>query len=405
MKKFSFTFVGFFLICFTALSQQTKLYINLASHNEIQGEFYDTDSSAYVRTRDSLMIVLNKINSIGGKWNFQTCSKFVLGALRWEDAATSGSDMLDLLEQSGNVQIDPRNKKQFPDYNYNISDVYHLLDSSGVQSTHTVGGFIHYPFANEDWTQFRNVTMGSVYHLPWQADVIWGGGSPNHSNDANDYGIWKPKDGVDETNFYTHAPDSNLWLVGNGCAPLISDTTTSVQWIVNLINKNVDDLENGYWPANKFYSLTVMINCRDLDLPNHLKKIDTVLNAIDACVQNSSVLEWATITEKLSLFQAWSQTNSIAYSQWSCADASDPSLGILEATEYDFQLFPNPATYEIAFQTEDLKKDVIIYSPMGKIVEYFTPQTTETIIELSNFPAGIYLVRSGDRIGKFEVIK
>lgn len=405
MKKLNSIIICIFLITFTSLSQQPKLYINLASHNEMLDEFYDTDSATYFQTRDSLQVILNKINSIGGKWNFQTCSKFVLGALIWEDAANSNNDILDLMEQSGNVQIDPRNKKQPPLYNYNISDVYHLLDSAGVQSTHTVGGFLHYPYANEDWTPFRGVTIGTVYHQPWQAEIIWGGGSPNHVLDANDYGIWKPKDGDSQANFYTHAPDSNLWLVGNGCAPVISDTTSSVQWIINLINKNVDDLENGYWSSNKFYSLTVMVNCRDLSLQDHLKKIDTVLNAINERVQNSTVLEWATITEKFDLFQTWSQTNSIPYSQWSCAEAADPNLEIIEATEDYLKLFPNPASTKLTVWSNNSENETAIYSPQGIILKHFTTQSTETIIDLSNFPVGIYLVQSGDKIRKFEVIK
>jgi len=387
-----------------SFSQTPKLYINLGTHNEMVGETWDTDSLAYIGARDSLLIILDKMQSINGKWNFQTCSKFVLGALRWEDAATNPSDLIETFYTSGIMQIDPRNKKQAPLYNYNISDVYHLLDSCGVTSTHTVGGFFYSPFNNEDWTPYRNPVIGSVYHLPWQAEIIWGGGSPNHVSDANDYGVWKPKDGDSQTNFYTHAPDSNLWMIGNGCAPVISDTTTSVQWIVNLINKNVADLENGLWPNDQFYALTVMFNCRDLDTLNTLQKIDTVLNAIDALVQGGNTLEWATIGEKMDLFTAWSQQTSIAYSQWSCDDALNPELSLSHNSTVSFQLFPNPALTSTTLSTEQVGETARLYNYTGEIVKEFDIKTTETIIDLLNFPAGMYVMQLGEQRLKIQVL-
>lgn len=399
-------FLSLSLVFFFRINAQTpKLYINLGTHNEMLNESWDTNEQEYERARDSLLLILNKINTIGGKWNFQTCSKFVLGALNWENAASSSTDLFDLMEASGNVEIDSRNKRELPVYNYNISDVYHLLDSCGVTSTHTVGGFLHYPFNNEDWTDMRNSVLGNVYHEPWQAEIIWGGGSPNHSNDANDYGVWKPKDGDTETNFYTHAPDSNLWFVGNGCAPVISDTTTSVQWIINLINKQVQDIENGLWPANKFYNLTVMINCRDLDEPHFVQKVDSVLDVIDFHVINGDIVEWATITQKLNLFQSWSQQYSIAYSQWDCETANDPALAIQEMTDNQLKIFPNPATDKVTIVDTPIGETVSVLNVSGQTFKEIIVENHETMLDLSNFPPGIYLVKSGIRYAKLEVVK
>lgn len=396
---------AFFLpILFSLTGQTPKLYINLATHNEMSGEFYDTDSTEYINTRDSLQVILDKVIALNGKWNFQTCSKFVLGALNWENAASSSTDFPETMFNSGVVQIDPRNKKLPPQYTYNISDVYHLLDSCGVTSTHTAGGFIHYPYTNEDWTQFRQEITGDVYGLPWQAEIIWGGGSPNHINDCNNYGFWKPLDGDSESNFYTHAPDSNLWLVGNGCAPVIYDTTADVQWIVRLMRQNVEALQAGWWPTDKLYSLTLMINCKHLDAGGYVRNVLTVLDSMDVMV-NEGAMEWAFITEKLQLFQDWSQQNGILYSQWSCAEATDPDLSQNEIISPQTLLYPNPASFEIRIVNDGNESTAVLHSITGQKLKEFSIKQSETTIDLSNFPAGMYIMAIGDSITKLEIRK
>lgn len=371
------------------MAQSPKIYINLGTHNEILNESYDTNEAEYDNAKVVALQILNHVNSIGAKWNFQTCSKFVLGALNWDQAATSQTDLLETLFLSGNVEIDPRNKTSFPDYMYNISDVYHLLDSCGVTSTHTVGGFLAYPYQDEDWTQFRTPKIGAVYGLPWQAEIIWGGGSPNHVQDANNYGVWKPTDGDSEANLYLHDPNANLWLVGNGCAPVISDTTTDVQWIVNLMRDNINRIQNGTWPSNKFYSLTCMINVRDFDLPGFFPKVRTVLDSIQSFV-DAGQMEWATITQKLSLFEAWSIDNNIAYSQWSCEDATN---GIENTTKNKFTIYPNPVSDELSIS--DLTQNVSfqIVNSVGKIVNFGALDASKVNqISLGNLDAGIYFI-------------
>jgi hypothetical protein len=383
------------------LSQTPKLYVNLATHNEMINEYYDTDSDAYQSTRDSLYRILQKMESIQGKWNFQTCSKFVLGALQWENAATNPNDILETMQQSGSVEIDPRNKQQLPIYNYNISDVYHLLDSCGVTSTHTVGGFLHYPFSGEDWTPFRDPVYGNVYGEPWQAEIIWGGGSPNHVNDCNNYGCWKPYDGGSDTDFYTHAPDSNLWLVGNGCAPVISDTTTNVQWIISLLRQNVRAIQHGWWPQDKFYCLSVMINCRDLDVPGYMTKVMTLLDSMDVMV-NEGIMEWSFISEKLTTFQSWSNQHAIPYSQWSCTEATNPSLETNLLTEADAVVFPNPTDDFIHFQGTLPEQLIYCYTLTGQYVTSFNTGVSGTTIQVSAIPDGMYFFQCGTNV--FRVV-
>ena len=388
-------------------SQTPKIYINLGTHNEMQGEFYDTDETEYNNAVLVIDQILNHVNSLGAKWNFQTCSKFVLGALNWDNAFTSSSDVLERMYLSGNVEIDPRNKTLMG-YNYNISDVYHLLDSCGVTSTHTVGGFLCYPYANEDWTQFRLPKLGAVYNQPWQADIIWGGGSPNHVQDANNYGVWKPKSGDSDANFYTHDPTKNLWLVGNGCAPVISDTTTDVQWIVNLIRDNVEKVKSGVWPSNKFYSMTFMINVRDMDLPGYYTKVRTVLDSIQTYV-NAGDMEWATISEKLALFESWSSTNNIPSSQWTCEEAlAEGTSSIREIESQELHVYPNPVSDVIFLSNLTENVSYQIYNTQGKMVNFGEyNQTNKSGISVEHLIPGIYFVSidGADINKKFKIIK
>lgn len=400
MKNYCFCLVSVLFFAGTLAAQAPKIYVNLGTHNEMINESYDINEAEYDSAVSVIDQILAHVDALDAKWNFQTCSKFVLGALNWEDAYNSSADVLERMDLSGNVEIDPRNKTEFPAYMYNISDVYHLLDSCGVISTHTVGGFLHWPYENEDWTQFRNPKMGAVYHLPWQAEIIWGGGSPNHENDANNYGVWKPLGGNNATNFYTHDPNADLWLVGNGCAPVISDTTTDVQWIVNLVRDNVQRIQDGTWPQDKFYSLTFMINVRDFDIPGFYGRVRTVLDSIQAYV-DAGQMEWASITEKLALFQAWSEANDTDYSQWSCEEAI---AGSEELKVNDVFLHPNPAGSELFINGLAENVSFQIVNAQGKIVNFGELDSGEKQrISCENLEPGAYFVLIGNRTFKLMI--
>lgn len=403
MKRFSsFVICALLALSLNAQSNQ-KLYVNLVSHNELQGESYDTDQAEYNTAKATALQILNHLNGIGGKWNFQCCSKFVLGCLNWDNAANVNTDLLETMFLSGNVELDPRNKTEFPNYLYNISDVYHLYDSCGVTSTHTVGGFLCYPYTSEDWTQFRNVKMGAVYHQPWMAEIIWGGGSPNHVADANNYGFWKPLNGDSEQHLYTHDPTANLWLVGNGCAPVIYDTTNNVQWIVNLIRSNCQSIQNGSWPSDRFYSLSVMTNVRDFDSPNYFVKVRTVLDSIDAFV-DQGLAEWSVISNKLSLFQQWAAANSVASCQWTCSEAT-ATMSVPEVDEASrLTLYPNPVSDLLSINGASEELSYEVYSSAGKILTFgeLNP-ASKNQVSFEGFTPGIYFVKVGKQV--YKVIK
>jgi len=85
------------LMIFQLPFAQNKLYINLATHNEMLDEYYDTDQAAYNTAKTVCNQILTEVTNLDARWNFQTCSKFVLAALNWENAHANPNDLLELM--------------------------------------------------------------------------------------------------------------------------------------------------------------------------------------------------------------------------------------------------------------------------------------------------------------------
>jgi len=341
MKKSLFC-LSFIVFIFHAHAQTgQKLYINFTTHNEMANENYDTDSLYFAEKVYFLEKIANTLLAKNVKWNYQTCSKFVLGVLKYQHGATNSADILETLSHSSNISIDPRPKQQPPFYLYNIADVAHLLDSTGVPDSKTVGGFIYFPYNQEDWTAYEMPVTGAVFGNSWQADIIWGGGSiPPHTHDANNFGVWKPAGGADSVSFYSHNPARRLWLVGNGCAYLV-DNSADVPAVFSEIKTYATAISNGTLPTNRFYCLSITFNQRDFS-ETLRAKLGALSDSINTLVDAGSA-QWATIQEKRALFQQWSAQNGIPFSQWACGQTAATSLDMPEAQPAGLHAFPNPA--------------------------------------------------------------
>lgn len=299
----------------TAVTPSRTLFLNLNSHNEMTAtEDYVGNVALFNNNVTWLTQIREHMLEHDAAWNFQTNSRFVIAALQHQGAHTSGTDILDALEDA-RVWIDPRNKTAVG-YPYNIADVAHLLDSCGSPASDIVGGFVHWPYALEDWTQYQNPVNGVVYNVPWQANIIWGGGSlPPHTHDANNFGVWKPQSGTDSISFHTHAPSNHLWLVGNGCAPLVHPGVSAAAIAAEII-QHAQLIHTGAWPQDRFYSESLQFNQRDLS--NALvARIDSVMDLLQPYVDAGMII-WCTTGQKLELFKQWSAAQGIASSQWAC---------------------------------------------------------------------------------------
>lgn len=428
--------ITLFILAITSLMKAQvptpTLHIGIFSHNEMgntgatvaptYAEPYDTDQAYYNLVRDTLKKIADMINAKGAKYNMQTNQRFVYATFKW-DAAGSPTVTTDIMEYIyklggspyGNVvEIDPRFKTSGSNsvspvsFTYNISDVAHWIDSTGAVASKNVGGFIYKPttapsWTASDWTQFTNTITG-VYGIPWKANVIWGAGAsimPIHTQDANNYGIWKPRGTADSIDFYCHNPAQNLYVQGNGCAwnldPAISATT-----IISEIRDQSTKIRNGTFPANKFYCAALMINFKHFHTPGLRAKLTQIIDSINVMVGQGKI-KWATISQKQAAFQAWSTANSIPYSQWRCGQTvtlaptcAPTGIHEYQTTGNDFlKLAPNPATDKLLISWEGQLNDntrLFIYDGLGRKVFEEPMEVSLKQISLQQFNSGIYTV-------------
>lgn len=394
MKKTS-TIIGLLLSVGSILAQTPKLYIHIVSHNE-PSDNIESSALTFNKFKNNALQMANIIDSKNVKWNLQTSDGFILGALQYQSAGTSSTDIFETLSNSpynDNVEIDPRSKNK---NGRNIADQWYLLDSCGANPTNHLGGCI-YSTTNSivqpiDWLQYRNPIIGNIYGNSWQCSIITGAGSyPPHTNDLNDFGVFKP----DTTNnFYSHNPSKNLWCMGKGCAPVL-DSLDNEQDIIDLIQGQVDSIQNGLWPQDKFYVTRIMTNQREYG-PLFFQKISKVIDSLN--ILPSSKLQWATIGETFTAFQAWQTTSGLDHSQWLCGQTIT-GVDNLEANN-KFSIYPNPFTNMVSIDFSDNQAHRIeVVDYLGSVL-YSSIINANTTIDLSKFSNGIYLIRIDGRTEK-----
>jgi len=381
------TILGLLLSIGNAFGQIPKLYIHIVSHNEPTDNI---ESSALIfnKFKNNALQMANIINTKNVRWNLQTSDGFILGALQYQSAGTSSTDIFETLAKppyNDNIEIDPRSKNKG---GRNIADQWYLLDSCGANPSHNLGGFI-YTTTNPslvpiDWLQYRNPIIGNIYGNSWQCSILSGAGSyPPHTNDLDDFGVFKP----DTTNnFYSHNPTRNLWCMGKGCAPVL-DSLDNEQVIIDLIQSQVDSIQSGLWPQNKFYVTRIMTNQREYG-PLFFQKISKVIDSLNLIP--SSKLQWATISETFTSFQAWQTSSGLNYSQWLCGQTTSDieNFGI----NNKILIYPNPFSNTVSIDFNDAQEHKIeVVDNLGSIL-YSLIINSNTAIDLSKFSNGLYIV-------------
>ena len=387
--------ISLLFITTISFGQLPKLYIQLVSHNEPSDNLQSPLNYALAKANIEEMAFIVDSNNV--KWNLQTSDGFVLGALA-DQAATSTNIFKTLanVPYSDNVQIDPRSKNM---NGRNIADQWYLLDSLEANPSHNLGGCIYSStdLVNQplDWEQYRVPKIGAIYGNSWQCELITGAGSyPPHNNDYNNFGCFKP---TSEANFATHDPSKNLWCIGTGCAPVLTDTTDE-QEIIDLILGEIDSIQTGKWPANKFYVMRIMTNQRDYG-DVFFDKLQNVLDALDNISSNELV--WATIGESFTAFEAWQTLSGLDYSQWACGETI-AGIGETEI-EGDFTIYPNPSLGVFSFQFSDNQNHSIVISDVsGKIILEKEDSSNQSIT-LENSTKGMYFVNVDNQYSKILI--
>lgn len=400
MNKTVLLFSTLFLSTELFYAQAPKLYFNLVSHNEPNDNL--DDFFPFQKSRGLVLQFADLVKSKNARWNLQTCDGFVEGALAHETANANVLRTLASATYNSHVQIDPRNKNNA---GRNIADLVYLLDSCGADPSNTLGGFVW--FSNNssqiDWFQYQDTIYGNVHPARWKADLMWGAGSlPPHTNDINDYGIWKP----DTTNtFHTHNSDRTVWYIGNGCAPVLDSLDDETQIIADL-QARVDSLQQGYFDASGFYSYSITINQNQFG-PMLFQKLATIMDSVNVLVTENKVV-WALLEEKFTAFQNdWQATPDDAW-LWLCGQSQTPTGTALLPDASGLRYYPNPATQFLQLEHNKYILEYLrLYDFSGRLVQQLQPQSYQTQLDLSGIASGIYTleVRSNGSLEHFQIVK
>jgi len=368
-------------------SQTPIVYINIVSHNEPGDNLQNSLKFNIMNTK--VLQLATIVDSKGAKWNLETCDGYPTGAFNLQTINNNIFRTLTTAPYADNIEIDPR-PKVVDTTQMNIADTYRLLDTLGCNPTTTLGGFV-YATTNQsiapiDWFKYQNTITGKKYPWKtWKANLMWGAGSYQpHTNDLNDYGIWKP----DTTNnFYTHNPNRAVWFIGNGCQPIFAlDSTENEQTIISSIKSFVNQVQSGAVPQNKFYVLSVVINQSHFG-STLFQKVSTVCDSVNAW--GTSKIQWKKLTEKYSAFQTWQTTTGLQYSQWLCGQ----TVGVDELVlDEKFTVYPNPTcnNFTIKFQDNNFHS-VQIFDILGNLI-LSNRVNNAWIVDISKYSNGIYSV-------------
>ncbi len=366
MKPFIIVLLVIIFLPLASFSQ-VPIYFHVNSHNEENGSDPNySDSSTYFTYRELSRIIGDTIYAHGGKWNFQSDWKFLIGSIKYDHGtpATLSKSLLKWFYENRGFEIDAHHHTGSTVSSYNYADVAHLIDSLGVPSSKNVGGF---EWLDTTWQVYETGLRGQTFlSYVWSPNVIWGGGTPSHTNDLNTYGAWKPKNSTSIANFYINDTTKRVTLIGNGCSTQIADTS-NLTYVFNTITQAINYAQTH---PGKYYSANLMFNIRNLNsgLITKMSQILTMLQPYFA----SGKLVWKSLTEKYNTY------NSLYHNSQNtllCLDVPTDvtnSEGNLLPNEIKLeQNYPNPfnPTTKINYSLQNSKNvSLKIYDTMGREV-------------------------------------
>ncbi len=187
------------------------------------------------------------------------------------------------LSEDLGVQIDPHSHERF----YNYADVAYLIQQLGVEPSHVVGGFLVWPLEESKLEYLWSPIISTIDpNYTWQAEILWGGGSPNHQADYTVSGVWKPA-GTEQ--YLTHSETAPL--------PDIGSYTSSWDGLDDLLSKQAaGTLEPG------IYTITIMMNQDEMWDPSIISETVAQIQAHQSAVDTGS-MTWATFEDIITIWQ------------------------------------------------------------------------------------------------------
>jgi hypothetical protein len=225
------------------------------------------------------------VTAAGAKYNWQSDWNFLQAVAKYDHGTTdtNGKNVVQYLSEDLGVAVDPHAHETV----YNYADVAYLISQLGVEPSHVVGGFLVYPVEQSKleylWKPITS-TLDSSYS--WQAELLWGGGSPSHVSDYNISGMWQPASAEDYLASSTVAP-----------LPNIGGYTGTWDGVADLLAKQAA----GELDADKMYTATVMVDQDEMldaaTVTETVNKIKTYQDEIEA-----GQLVWINLADALAIW-------------------------------------------------------------------------------------------------------
>ncbi len=76
-----------------------------------------------------------------------------------------------------------------------------------------------------------------------------------------------------------------------------------------------------------------------------------------------------------------------------CLEVTNTVVGVSEVNSIGMQLFPNPSDNIVTINADQQIIAIEAYDVTGKVVESFAPQTVQTILNVSEWKSGVYLIQ------------
>lgn len=267
----------------------SPIYLTIVSHNEEPDSNrypnFVEDEAAFWEHRSAVLKFAEAVTAAGAKYDWQSDWNFLQAVAKYDTgtADTNGKNIVRYLSEDLGVEVDPHAHER----NYNYADVAYLISQLGVEPSGVVGGFLVYPTEQSKleylWAPITS-TLNSGY--TWQAELLWGGGSPNHVSDYNVSGMWRP---ASNEQYLTSADTAPL--------PNIGGYTGTWDGVADLLAKQAaGELEAGH-----MYTATVMVD-QD-EMLDDATITDTVnqIQQYQAEVENGQ-LQWINLADAISIW-------------------------------------------------------------------------------------------------------
>lgn len=248
------------------------IFASVITHIEEPGpqapNFVDNES-AFWEWREGILQFATMLHDRGVAYNFQSDWNFLL-AIQTHDHgtdSTNGKNLIKYLKEDLDAEIDPHAHGR----THNYADVAYLISQLGVEPSHLVGGYLVFPTDESELEKLWSPMTGKYYDYTWQADTLWGGGSPNHIQDYTISGVWKPKDAE---HFIEHSEQAPL--------PTIGSYTGDWDGVEDLLGKAAA----GSLDENNIFTASIMVGSSvfldDQAVADFEQQLQTVQDEIDS---------------------------------------------------------------------------------------------------------------------------